>query len=129
MSVNEDLICAVLIGNAATREKAEAVARNSRKCPYVASYTATDCLVVGVFALPASKRWWIEYPQEHPELLGLDKVVVPVTTDFEVSSPWTRGVVEPVLSTAPCGTECGECPQYGTRCRGCPATICFRALP
>ncbi len=30
MSTREDFICAVLWGNAATREKAEAVARNSR---------------------------------------------------------------------------------------------------
>ena len=122
MSHKEDPMCAILVGNAATCEKAEEIARNSQGCPYATLYVATDRLVVGVFAIPASKRWWIEYPQEHPELLGLEKAVVLVTEGIEASSPWTRGTVEPVLSVAPCGAECGECPQYGDRCQGCPAT-------
>lgn len=125
MSHKEDPISAILVGNAATREKAEEMARNFQGCPYATLYAATDRLVVGVFAIPASKRWWIEYPQEHPELLGLEEVVVHVTEGIEASSPWTRGTVEPVLSVAPCGAECGECPQYGVRCQGCPATTYY----
>jgi hypothetical protein len=118
----EEQLCAVLVGSAPTSEKAEAVARNSQGCPYVAFYAAADRMVVAVFALPRSKRWWIEYPQEHPELLGLERVVVHVTDRIEPSSPWTRGDVTPTLSMAPCGTDCERCPQYRDRCSGCPAT-------
>lgn len=122
MGHQEDVLCAVLVGNATSRDRAERIARSSRKCPYVALYVADDCLVVGVFAIPVSKRRWIEYPQEHPELLGLEAVVVHVTDGIRASSPWSRGVVEAVLEEAPCGTDCRSCPQYGTRCDGCPAT-------
>lgn len=126
MSHEEDVLCAVLVGSAASREKAEQIARNSRDCPYVALYTAQDRLVVGVFAIPVSKRLWIEYPQEHPELLGLQAVAVHVTRRITASSPWSRGEVEPVLDEAPCGTDCSSCPQYGARCPGCPATTWFQ---
>jgi hypothetical protein len=122
---SKDPICATLLGNAASREKAREIACVSQNCPYVALYVAADRLVVGVFALPASKRWWIEYPQEHPEVLGLEKVVVHVTERIEASSPWTRGTVEPILAVAPCGTDCGQCPHYGARCQGCPATTYY----
>ena len=88
---------------------------------------AVERFVFGVFVIPPSKRWWIEYPQEHPELLGLERVVVEVMEGIDASSPWTRGTVEPVLDAAPCGTVCAECPQYGARCGGCPATTYYGA--
>lgn len=125
MSDEKETLCAILAGNAATWEKAEEIARASQGCPYVALYVATDRLVVGVFALPPSRRWWIELPQHRPELLGLETAVVQVTDRIDASSPWARGTVEPVLSVAPCGTDCGACPQYGQRCRGCPATTYY----
>ena len=125
MDQDEDVLCAVLIGSAASGEEAEEIVRNSRDCPYVALYAAQDRLVVGVFGIPASKRGWIEYPQEHPELLGLEAVDVHVTERITASSPWTRGEVEPVLDEAPCGTDCSSCPQYSARCPGCPATMWF----
>jgi hypothetical protein len=122
----EETLCAVLLGNAATCERAADLAQSSRVCPYVATYTASDRLVVGVFALPAHKRWWIEYPQEHPELLGLERLVVHVTDEIRASSPWSRGEVAPVLEIAPCETDCGACPHYAVRCEGCPVTVHYR---
>jgi hypothetical protein len=116
----------LLIGTAETAEYAEAFVRRSRACPYVSSYTAEDHTVVGFFVLPEEKRWWIEVPAEHPELLGLRRVRVFFPRRRDESSPWSRGEVEPVLEETPCGTPCDRCPQYrgreGGRCRGCPAT-------
>jgi hypothetical protein len=120
-----DSLCAVLLGNAGTAERAAAFARTSQHCPYVAHYTSADRLVVGVFVLPRSKRWWIEMPQAQPELLGLERVEVHVTDRVAASSPWSRGKVAPVLGLAPCKTDCGTCPQYGERCAGCPATTYY----
>ncbi len=119
-------ICAVLLGNAATPALAEAFACDSRGCPYVASYTAIGTAVMGLYVLPAGKRWWIEYPQEHPEVLGLQKAEVFITDRIEASSRWSLGQVEPVLETAPCGTDCVTCPHYQQRCMGCPATVFYR---
>jgi hypothetical protein len=123
MKEQNHTLCAVLLGNAATEAQAKKLAHNSQKCPYVATYTAAGRLVVGVFALPASKRWWIEYPQEHPELLGLEKVLVLVPDQIEATSPWSQGMVEPVMQIAPCGSDCAGCPQYRARCTGCPVTV------
>lgn len=125
MSCEQPILCAVLIGTAPTREEAEAKAQRTRSCPYVALYVVKDRLVVGVFAIPSSKRRWIEYPQDHPEVLGLEAAAVSVTDRVAVSSPWTRGEVEPVLEEASCGTDCQACPQYRTLCQGCPATIWY----
>lgn len=122
------MLAAVLVGSAATSEKAQAIARHSRGCPYVAHYGATGKLVVALFGLPRSKRWWIEHPQDHPELLGLERVVVKVIEGMEAASPWARGVVEPTRSVAPCQTECGRCPQYGARCAGCPSTTYYAVV-
>ncbi len=36
------MLCAVLLGNATTSERAEAIARNSRRCPYVTLYVAKE---------------------------------------------------------------------------------------
>ncbi len=125
MTCEEPILCAVLVGTAPTRQEAEAKAQRTRSCPYVALYLAKDRLVVGVFAIPSTKRWWIEYPQDHPEVLGLESAAVSVMHRVAVSSPWTRGEVEPVLEEAPCGTDCRACPQYRTECGGCPATIWY----
>ncbi len=121
----ETVICAVLIGNAASSSQAEDLASRSRNCPYVASYSCTGNVVIGVFALPLSKRWWIDYPQQRPEVLGLQKAAVFVTDRVSVSSPWSQGAVQPLLASAPCGTSCDGCPQYRSRCSGCPATVHF----
>lgn len=121
----ETVICAILIGNAASPNQAQDLASRSRKCPYAAAYTSVGNTVIGVFALPASKRWWIEIPQENPELLGLQKAAVFITNWISVDSPWSKGMVHPLFASAPCGTNYAGCPQYRSRCRGCPATVHF----
>ncbi len=120
-----NILSAVLIGRAATEERARKLAEST--CPYVGFYAAQGNVVVGVFVLPEAKRWWIEYPQEHPEALGLESATVLITEKPTVSSPWSRGEVQPTALTTPCGTDCLTCPQYRARCSGCPATVNFRA--
>jgi hypothetical protein len=116
-----------LLGNAATEDKAEQLARNMQNCPYIALYIAQKSLITGVFVLPKEKRWWIEIPQERPELLGLEHLEIFFPEQLDVSSPWSRGAVHPTLSTAPCGSNCTTCPYYQAQCHGCPATIYNRS--
>ena len=120
-------LTAVLLGNAPSTEAAAAIARQMQGCPYVASYRSHGDMVIGVFALPPEKRWWIELPQERPELLGLERVAVFVTEQVHAKSPWTAGAVQATADTAPCGSDCRSCPQYGERCNGCPATVHYVA--
>ncbi len=112
MNVADDPIGAVLIGRVATCDRARAFASDSQRCSYVALYTATGRLVIGVFVLPAHKRWWIEYPRTHPDVLGLERLEIHVLEDVSTSSPRSRGSVALVLTLAQCGTDCGRCPQY-----------------
>lgn len=119
---SETILCAVLFGNTEDDEKAQTAARLTQGCPYIAHYATAGNTVIGVFALPATKRWWIEYPQEHPEALGLTRAVVLITDQVTASSPWSRGEVKPVANISPCHSDCRKCPHYGTRCQGCPAT-------
>jgi hypothetical protein len=125
MSHRRVSISALLVGNAESPRKAAEIAEKMEGCPYVSVYIASERLVVGVFALPATKRWWIEYPAEHPELLGLERAAVFVTKSVETSSPWTKGKVESSLPAGPCGSVCGRCSQYGDTCDGCPATTWY----
>ncbi len=125
MSPKKENLCAVIIGNAPTCEKAEEIACRMQNCPYVVLYTASERLVVGVFMIPPGKRWWIEYPGEHPEVLGLEVARIEVMEDMDASNPWIRREVEPVLPVAPCGSDCGQDPLYPDTCRGCPATTYY----
>ncbi len=117
----EVLLHALLVGRAPSEAEAEAFVHRSRGCPYAASYTATGRTVVGLFVLPAEKRWWLEIADQ-PELLGLEALEIYFPAVVATSSPWSRGETQPVMETAPCGTDCLHCPQYRGRCRGCPAT-------
>lgn len=120
-------LCAVLLGLAATPEAAAEQARISARCPYVASYLAEKCMTVGVYVLPENKRWWIEIPAHHPELLGLVRASLAFMDFPDAESAWSRGDTRPELVQPPCGSDCSHCPQYQTRCAGCPASQFYRA--
>lgn len=116
-------ICAVLVGTAPHKAGADHASTWFQHCPYAVTCTSTGRIIVALFCLPPSKRWWLELPQENPELLGLVQLAVFFTDQVDVSSPWSRGAVQPTSQIAPCGTDCDPCPQYRRRCEGCPATV------
>jgi hypothetical protein len=117
-------ICAVLIGKAPDERAAQEYLHFTQLCPYVAAILATGLTVMSLYVLPESKRWWIETPAGHPELLGLLKAEVKFIAGDLASSPWSRNEVRPVMDMPPCGSNCGTCPFFQVRCPGCPAT-CF----
>jgi hypothetical protein len=126
MSVQNDCVLhVVLLGRASDVLQADEICRISQGCPYVSAYHSSGSTVTGLFALPASKRWWIELPAQQPELMGLEKIELFFPQQAEYSSPWARSEVQPVLQEAPCGSHCNKCPQYQERCSGCPATIFY----
>lgn len=122
MTESSPKLCAILLGLADTPQSAAEHAQISARCPYVADYSASGCLTVGVYVLPESKRWWIEIATEQPHLLGLTKATLQFADFPDAASPWSRGEVKPELELPPCGTDCSRCPQYQVRCPGCPAS-------
>jgi hypothetical protein len=120
-------VCAVLLGTAPAADKARNLAESLRKCPYVASFTSAGALVIGVYALPETRRWWLTEAEESPQVLSLVKVAVLFTDRIAASSPWTRGEVRPGQQAGPCGADCPSCPLYQHRCEGCPSTVHYVA--
>jgi hypothetical protein len=125
MEATQNALCAVLLGTAGSEERAAQAARVMQGCPYVVQYTATGKLITGVFSLPAEKEWWIRGPEDKPELLGLERVRVFLTGEIQAESPWSRGDSLPKLEQTPCGSDCRECPFYGSPCEGCPSSVFY----
>jgi hypothetical protein len=126
MRDSEKPICAVLVGRAASPQKASEYAAQMQGCPFVAEYKAKNDIILGVFVLPQKKQGWIELPGEEPKLLGLESATVFLTEAISAVSPWLQGKVAPKLATAPCGAKCSECSLVYTRCEGCPATVYYQ---
>lgn len=120
-------VCAVLLGAAPTEDVARKLAESLSACPYVTSFTSTGTLVIGVYALPEHRRWWLREAEESPHVLSLVKAAVLLTDRIAASSPWTRGEVQPGQQAGPCGADCPSCPLYQHRCEGCPSTVHYVA--
>ncbi len=115
-------ICVVIIGQAASPQAAHNTVANYQSCPYAAMYAATAAIFVGVLVIPSSRRWWAELPQSEPSLIGAERATVLLAESPVVESPWSRGEVAPVLELSPCGESCPSCRYYRSVCEGCPAT-------
>lgn len=122
---HSDTVTAVQVCQAPTALDADDNAERMRRCPYVASYTSTGNLCIGVFVIPPEKRSWLEKPANEPALMGMEQIHLNYVERGDVSSPWSRGEVRPVLDTPPCGSDCPKCPEYEFSCRGCIATVLY----
>jgi hypothetical protein len=88
-------------------------------------------MLVGVWYLPETKRWWLEFVAENPQVaLGLHRAAVYRTEhpSYPEDAPQRPIPAEGLL--APCGSDCRACdhasPSGGTArgdaaCGGCPA--------
>ena len=121
MSDNMKMVTGILVGSASSEARAAEVVDRFQSCPYVSFYASSGITVVGVFGMPVSKRWWLEWPEQRPAVIGLDKAVVFLTDRLIAPSPWALGEVEPSYGT-PCRAHCGDCSEYRGRCSGCPST-------
>jgi hypothetical protein len=66
-----DMITGVLVGTAPSEAAAAGICDRFSPCPYASMYTCSGKTVVAVFGMPDSKRWWLEWPEEEPEGIGL----------------------------------------------------------
>ncbi len=121
MSDNVKAVTGVLLGTASSEARAADIVDRFQSCPYVSLYASSGRTVVGVFGIPESKRWWLEWPETQPEVVGLDTAAVFLADRLIAPSPWTGDEVV-ACDSAPCGADCGDCPEYRGRCSGCPST-------
>jgi hypothetical protein len=126
MSGNEKMVTGVLVGTASCEARALDIVNRFGPCPYVSLFASSGRTVAGVYGIPQSRSWWLEWADERPEVLGLDDAAVLMTERLIAPSPWTQHEVKP-CDEPPCGAGCVECPEYRGRCSGCPS-ICSSGI-
>jgi hypothetical protein len=121
--LKENLI-GILFANMESEDKAKQNAEKMKNCPRLIASGTTFSTYYGVFILPPDKRWWLEYPVEHPEVLGAEKIQLHMIEnpaspkEFELELPEEKGKI------TPCGSDCMQCPMHEQNsCDCCPATI------
>jgi hypothetical protein len=121
-------ITAILVGQVADHKKAESMARAALACPYTALYEIKGDTIIGIFTLPKNEREWIEYPQERPLFLRMDKVITTLITDcVQADSPWSRSLFQEPAQAGESEPRVDLCARYPDKCRGCPATLFYLA--
>ncbi len=116
-------ICGVLVATMPSAEEARKTARAMSRCPYVIATGTTGNKFCNVLVVPESKRWWLEYPQRRPDIIGAKRVSLTVIDELLVPDRLEERVSDKRLDTAPCGADCLECPlRQEFDCSGCPAT-------
>ena len=114
----------ILIAKMESEEEAAKNADKMKNCPRLLASGTNSSTYYGVFIIPSEKRWWLEYPVEHPEVLGAEKIklhlienlITPI--DFELELPKVKERI------TPCGSDCMQCPMREEyNCDGCPATV------
>lgn len=117
----------IIVLETRSAQEAHKLAEQMKNCPNLLASGTTGNTVYSVYVVPQQKRWWLEYPESHPEITGavaaqvhvMDKVIYP--EQFAAHLPLAK------TATAPCGADCLTCPlraKYG--CPGCPATTHYQ---
>ncbi len=121
----------LLVGEAPSAEFATRLAEQYKGCPHVHFIAGFGTMLVGVWYLDESKRWWLEMVAEHPQVsLGLVRAAVYRTErpSYPESPSWPAVAASGPL--APCGSDCRACDRAAAHggadrgeawCAGCPA--------
>ncbi|MCL0041348.1 hypothetical protein M1N08_01175 [Dehalococcoidia bacterium] len=121
------IICGLVIGEAASAEKAEKSAQDVKDCPYVVFIGTFADKYVEVCFIPEGHPWWLEAIRGEPEAMGFRNAAVLITYEVKVTYPkgFKLRLPQEKLEVAPCGLVCQECSLF-ERCSGCPATIYYK---
>jgi len=121
-----ELICALLFGEAETREKAQQIANHYKNCPYISFMGTKENQIFAAFFLPERQRWWIEYVEKKPrETFRLESAKVTIVDHAHHPEQLKMRLPEDPLSISPCGSNCGTSPAC-ERCLGCPARVFYK---
>ena len=118
----------LLIGEAPSADFAARLADRYRECPEVHFIAAFGTMLVGVWYLEETKRWWLELVAEHPQIsLGLLRAAVYRTEHPGYPDRPLRPTVSSQGPLAPCGSDCSAC-DHAPEC-SCPALALAREEP
>ncbi len=122
----------LLVGEAPSAEFAARIAAQYKDCPHVHFVASFGAMLVGVWYLPETKRWWLEFVAENPQVaLGLHRAAVYRTEHPSYPEDAPQRPIPAAGPLAPCGSDCRVCdhasPSGDTAargnaaCGGCPA--------
>lgn len=122
----DKLICALLFGEAESKEKAEKIAKSYRNCPYIDLMVTKENHLFASFILPEQQRWWIEFVEKKPrQTFGLEKATVTFVDNVYYPKKLKMRLPKKPTRISPCGANCETDPAY-RRCLGCPATMFYK---
>jgi len=120
------LICALLVGEAETKEKAKQIAESYQNCPYIRLMSTKEKQMFATFFLPEKQRWWIEYIEKKPkQTFGLEKAKVTFVDNVQYPQKLKMRLPKTPQKISPCGANCEGCPA-NEKCLCCPATIFYK---
>lgn len=126
--LKENLLCALLVGKAESRDKAVQTAERYQNCPYICLMATKDNQLSAVSALPEKQKEWIEYIEKKPEeTLGLEEAKVTIADEVYHSDMLQIHLPEKRQKISPCASNCETCPTY-KRCLGCLATVFYKRI-
>jgi len=120
-------ICGIITLEIRSVEDARKLSQQMKDCPNLLTSGTTGKTIYSVYLVPEEKRWWLTYPEDHPEIAGAERARVQVMDNLIYPKKFAMRVPSNKTTVAPCGADCSTCPlreQYA--CCGCPATIHYQ---
>jgi len=125
-TMEENLACSFLFGEAETETKVKQIAESYQNCPYINFMATKGTQLFAIFFLPLEQKWWIEYVEKKPkETFGLEKAKVTFADAIQYPRQLKMRLPKKLQKISPCGGNCEVCPTY-EKCLGCPATIFYK---
>lgn len=117
-------ICGIIRAEMDSSTKAKKNATMMKECPRTIACGTNDVFSYTVFLIPEDKKWWLEYPQDHPEVLGAKDVKLNLIENLLFPEDFQLRIPKIKSHIAPCGSDCHGCPMRKEwNCEGCPALI------
>ncbi|MEW5760631.1 MAG: hypothetical protein AB1779_07680 [Candidatus Thermoplasmatota archaeon] len=118
------MIYGISIAEFTTDEDRFKAANMMKKCPHIihVALLSDSYSLSWIAIVPPEKEWWLRILPEKPEVIGAKCGKVYISKEMVYPDLVDLKIPKPSGETAPCGTNCIECPYYKKECKGCPAT-------
>ena len=127
MDLTQGQICGLMKVTTNSEDTARERAERMRDCPRLLASGTSSNVYYAVFILLHTKRWWLEYPAEHPEVLGAESISVQIIDNLVTPTSFKLKLPKQALELSPCGSDCSKCPMLDRfDCDGCPATAYYQ---
>lgn len=115
------MLSAIMLAEMGSEEEAKENAEKMACCPKAILTGVTGSTAVMVFVVPHSQRWWLEGPEDAPNLIGAQSVRV-IYVEQTISRVMRADHTEDMrIDAPPCGSSCVGCPMKEKH--GCPGCL------